>query len=173
MSSRPLPEEFAAFYAGYVARVPEDDILSVLAAQAEEVRRLAAAAPPGRETFRYGPGKWSVRQVLGHLVDGERAFGYRAFCISRGEQANLPSFDENEYVARSPYDRIPAAALAEEFTVVRDANLRVLRALPEDAWVRVGAANGYRVSVRALAWIMAGHVRHHQGVLRERYGLEA
>ncbi len=173
MMSRPPAEEYADPYARYVARVPEEDVLSVLAAQPDELRRLTAGVAPERETFRYAPDKWSLRQVLGHLVDGERAFGYRAFCISRGEKANLPSFDENEYIAGSPYDRIPLADLAEEFGLVRGGNLRVLRALPADAWAAMGTASGHAVSVRALAWIMAGHVRHHQEVLRERYGLGA
>jgi hypothetical protein len=92
---RPSPDEYAPFYAGYLALVPETDMLAVLERQAGELRRLAASVPEERETHRYAEGKWSVREVLGHLVDGERVFGYRAFCISRGERAALPSFDEN------------------------------------------------------------------------------
>ncbi len=96
---RPTETEYASFYRGYVALVPETDIVGVLEPQVEEIRRLLAAVPAERETYRYAEGKWSIRQVLGHLVDGERVFGYRAFCFSRGEQAALPSFDENQYVA--------------------------------------------------------------------------
>ncbi len=168
---RPTEPEFAPFYARYVALVPEADILAVLEQQAEEIRRLAASVPKERETFRYAEGKWSIREVLGHLVDGERIFGYRAFCISRGETAALPSFDENRYVAAARSDATPLAELADELALVRRSNLVVLRRLEPPEWARVGTASGKPVSVRALAWVMAGHPRHHLEVLRERYGL--
>jgi DinB superfamily len=168
---RPTEAEFAPFYAPYVALVPEADILAVLEQQAEEIRRLAASVPKERETFRYAEGKWSIREVLGHLVDGERIFGYRAFCISRGETAPLPSFDENRYVAAAGSDATPLAELADELALVRRSNLVVLRRLELPEWARVGTASGKPVSVRALAWVMAGHPRHHLEVLRERYGL--
>jgi hypothetical protein len=168
---RPAPGEFADFYAGYVARVPEDDILSVLAGQKQDLAELAARLPAAKEGFRYAAGKWSVREVVGHLIDGERVFGYRAFCISRGEQAALPGFDENQYVAAAPRDGASLPDLGAEFAAVRKANLAFLRRLGDDAWPRVGTASGKPVSVRALAWIMAGHPRHHLGVLRERYGI--
>lgn len=151
--------------------VPETDVLSVLAAQPPEILRLAAAIPADRETFRYAPGKWSVRELLGHVGDGERVFGYRAFCISRGEQAALPGFDENEYIAAAGYDGTPAGVLAADFAAVRASNLAVLERLGAGSWANVGVANGKRVSLRGLAYIMAGHVRHHLGVLRDRYGL--
>jgi hypothetical protein len=168
---RPKETEYAPFYARYVGLVPEPEILEVLEAQAEEIRRLAAAVPPEREEHRYAPGKWSVRQVLGHVIDAERVFGHRAFCISRGEQAALPSFDENAYVASSPAGTVPVADLASEMAAVREANLLVLRRLGPGDGARTGVASGSPVSVRALAWIMAGHPRHHLRMLRERYGL--
>jgi hypothetical protein len=168
-SVRPKANEYAPFYAGYVARVPEDDILSVLARQKHEIADLAASLPAAKEGFRYAEGKWSVREVLGHLIDGERVFGYRAFCISRGEQAALPGFDENQYVAAARADAIPLRELVAELGAVRDANLAFLLRLGDDDWTRVGTASGKPVSVRALAWIMAGHPRHHLAVLRERY----
>jgi hypothetical protein len=168
---RPGPDEYAPFFAGYVSLVPETDVLAVLAAQPSEIRRLAAAIPADRETFRYAPGKWSVREILGHVGDGERVFGYRAFCIGRGEQAALPGFDENEYIANAAYDERTAAGLAEDFALLRTANLAVLEHLAPERWSNVGVANGKRVSLRALAYIMAGHARHHLGILRDRYGL--
>jgi uncharacterized damage-inducible protein DinB len=168
---RPTDAEYAPFYAPYVALVPETDILPVLEQQIEEIRRLAAAVPSPRETYRYAEGKWSIRQVLGHLVDGERVFGYRAFCISRGEQAPLPSFDENQYVSASRFDATPLLELADELALVRRSNLVVLRRLEEARWARAGIASGKPVSVRALAWVMAGHPRHHLGILKERYGV--
>ena len=168
---RPGPGEYAPFYAGYVSLVPEPDALAVLTAQPSELLALAARVPAEREQHRYAPGKWSVREVFGHLTDGERVFGYRAFCISRGDQSALPGFDEQSYIAGSDYDGVPLAQLASDFAALRQSNLSVLRRLPADAWARGGTANGTPVTVRALAFIMAGHVRHHLGVLRDRYGV--
>lgn len=168
---RPAPTEYAPFYAGYVALVPEDDVLTVLESQASDWRRFAAAVPAERESHRYAPGKWSIREVFGHLVHAERVFGYRAFAISCGEQAPLPSFDENAYVAASGDGAVALGALVEELVAVRQANLAFLRRLPTGAWGRVGTASGKPVSVRALAFIMAGHPRHHLAILRDRYGV--
>jgi hypothetical protein len=168
--TRPSDTEYAPYFAGYVGLVPETDILSVLEEQKAAFHRLAAVEP-GREAFRYAPGKWSVREVAGHLTDAERVFGYRAFAISRGEKAGLPAFDENEYVATSGYGGVPLAALVAELVAVRDANLAFLRRLPADGWSRIGTASGKSITVRALAWIMAGHPRHHLNVLRERYAI--
>ena len=146
-------------------------MLPVLASQGAEVRKLAGSIPAARETFRYAPGKWSIREMLGHIGDAERVFGYRAFCISRGEQASLPGFDENDYVAAAAYDEHALAQLAEDFSRLRASNLAVLDRLAPERWSNVGVANGNRISLRALAYIMAGHVRHHLGVLRTRYGV--
>jgi len=168
---RPAATEHAPFYAGYVAGVAEDDILAVLGAQGAELVALARALPPEKASYRYAEGKWSVREVLGHLVDGERVFGHRAFCFSRGERAALPGFDENDYVAAGAADSVPAVELAAEFAAVRESNLAFLRRLGAPEWSRVGTASGKPVSVRALAWIMAGHPRHHLAILRERYGV--
>ena len=169
--ARPGEGEYAPFYAGYVALVPETDILAVLERQAAELRELAASVPAERETYRYGEGKWSVREVLGHLVDGERVFGYRAFCISRAERAGLPSFDENQYVAETRSNAIPLRELADELALVRESNLTFLRRLEAREWERAGTASGKAITVRALAWVMAGHPRHHVRILHERYGL--
>jgi hypothetical protein len=173
MEMRPKPDEYAQYYARYVSLVPEGDILDLLERQRTDLARLGAAVPADREQFRYMPGKWSVREVIGHLIDGERVFGYRAFCISRGEQAHLPSFDEKLYVGRSSYDRVRLADLIAEFTEVRNVNLAMFRRLEESRWTSTGIASDNRVSVRALAYIMAGHLRHHTAVLHERYGLPA
>ena len=169
--SRPGADEYAPFYAGYVARVTEDDILGVLAAQKDEIGRLARSLPEAKQSYRYAEGKWTIGEVLSHLIDGERVFGYRSFCFSRGEQAPLPSFDENQYVSASRAGDVPLVALAGEFAAVRESNLGFLRRLGDGDWTRTGTASGKPVSVRALAWIMAGHPRHHLAVLRERYGV--
>lgn len=167
--SRPLETEYAPFYQGYVAQVTEDDILPAMRSQIDALDVLLDRVPPERETYAYAEGKWSVREIIGHLIDGERVFGYRALCIARGETQNLPSFDENEYMVSAPYDRIELEDLLSEFRLVRLSNIAMMRNFNDDAWTRVGTANGTPVSVRALAFVMVGHVRHHMGVLRERY----
>jgi len=170
---RPADTEFAQFYAAYIARVPEVDPLPALEAQPAELLTLADRIAPEEELFRYAPDKWSVRQTFGHLIDTERVMGYRAFCIARGEAKPLPGFDEKAYVARAASDDRPVKELAHEFAAVRHANLWTIRRWAPEEWDRVGNANGKAVSTRAIAYIMAGHVRHHVALLRERYGLEA
>ena len=168
---RPTATEFAPFYAGYVARVPESDPLPALEAQPAELLAVADRIAPEDELFRYAPGKWSVRQVFGHLIDTERVMGYRAFCIARGETKPLPGFSETDYVARDDSDDRPVKALAHEFGAVRQANLWAIRRWSDEQWSTTGNANGAAVSARAIAYIMAGHVRHHVALLRERYGI--
>jgi hypothetical protein len=171
MIERPAESEYAPFYAGYIAKIGGVEVLDLLERQSEQLRNLASAASPEQQEYRYASGKWSVREVVGHLIDGERVFGHRAFRIGRGDQTPLPGFDENEYVAASGYHHRDLASLAEEFALVRAANLAILKNLSEEDWRHIGTANGYPVSVRALAFIMAGHVEHHVALLGDRYGL--
>lgn len=171
MIERPADDEYAPFYAGYVSRVPDVDIVAAMADQVRRVRDVASTVTPEREEYRYGAGKWSVRELFGHLIDAERVFGYRAFCISRGDKTPLPAFDENQYIAASGFHARSLPALVDEFTTAREANLQVFRRLDPDAWMCVGTANANPVSVRALAFIIVGHVSHHLNVLRERYGI--
>lgn len=165
--------KYAPCYSRYISLVTESDILRALEEQAGQLAGLMAAVPSDREEFRYAPGKWSVREVLGHIIDGERVFGYRAFCISRGERAPLPPFDENQYVARSNYHDRPVPELMEEFMLIRRTNVLFLRRLSEEGWRQMGTASNHPVSVRALVFIMVGHVRHHVNGLRTSYGLFA
>lgn len=171
MIERPSEGEHNPYYSRYIALVTEDDLLLALERQATEIRQLAASLPADREGYRYAPGKWTVRQVIGHMTDAERVFGYRAFRISRGDETPLSGFDENVFVERSPYDGVPAKELAEEFALVRAANLAFFRQLDASRWPLKGTANNSPISVRALAYIMAGHVRHHQKGLRANYGI--
>jgi hypothetical protein len=166
---RPADTEFAADYGTYVSLVPETEVISVLENQPAEVAAFASMVEPGREQFRYGPGKWSVREVLGHVVDSERLFGHRAFCIGHGEQQPLPGFDQDAYMAASTFDDQPLYALVSEFAQVREVNLIMFRRFRDADWDRIGIANGKPVSVRALAFMMAGHVRHHLRILEEKY----
>ena len=169
--TRPLENEYAQFYQSYVAHVTEDDILPAMRSQIDALDVLLDRVAPEQETYRYADDKWSIRQIIGHLIDGERVFGYRALCIARGETQNLPGFDENEYMPNAPYEHVELEDLLSEFRLVRLSNIAMLRTIDEGAWTREGTANGSPVTVRALAYVMVGHVRHHMGVLRERYGL--
>jgi hypothetical protein len=169
MLARPLPDEFAPYYAGYVANVPEGDARVLLDDQRAEVRAFAAAVPPDRERHRYAEGKWSVREVMGHVADAERVFGGRAHRIARGDATPLPGFDENAYVAASDFDAHPLAVWAEDFDRARLLLEHLCETLPPEAYLRRGTASGFGVSVRALVYIALGHTAHHLGVLRTRY----
>ncbi|MCM2315720.1 MAG: DinB family protein [Thermoanaerobaculia bacterium] len=165
----PSKDEYAEWYAGYVALVPDADILAALAAQPDDLDTLLGDLTETSSTFRYAAGKWSIRQLVGHLIDGERVFALRALCFSRGETAALPGFDENSYVASSAYADVPLEELRLEFRTLRAANVMMFGRLGTEAWNRRGTASGYSVSVRALAYIMVGHPRHHMKVIGERY----
>jgi uncharacterized damage-inducible protein DinB len=140
-----------------------------LSAQIAETLALLSGVSPEKSQHCYAPGKWSVRQVVGHLADTERVFSYRALAFARGDPTELPGFDENAYAQASPADQRPLAEVVEDLAAVRRATLSLLRNLGPEAWTRAGRANASPVSVRALAWIIAGHERHHRQVLRERY----
>ena len=168
---RPLPTEHIPYYEKYISLVPEDDVLGVLAAQAQEIRALAAAVSEEQGGYRYAPGKWSVREVFGHLADVERILAYRAFSIARGERRPLNGFEPDEYAVAAEADRSTLPDLGDEFASLRQGNVAMFRRLSDAAWRRIGTADGNPISARALAFIMAGHVRHHQRSLHEQYGL--
>ena len=167
--NRPLETEYAPYYGSYIGYVAEDEILPVLRSQIDELDVLLDRVGPEQETWRYAEDKWSIREIIGHLIDGERVFGYRALCIARGETQNLPGFDQDQYMLTAPYDRVDLEDLLSEFRLVRLSNIAMFRNFDEAAWTRTGIANDAPVSVRALAFIMAGHLRHHMGVLRSKY----
>jgi hypothetical protein len=169
--ARPVQGEFAKHFEGYVAQVPETDIIAVLRAQTGEIADLVKNIPEERGGFRYGPDKWTIREVLGHLADTERVMSYRATCLARGEQNELPGFDENEYVRSANFDQWTLADLAAQFETLRRANVAVLEHLDSEAWSRRGIVNRNLITVPAIAWVMAGHVRHHVKILKERYGV--
>jgi hypothetical protein len=173
MIAHPTENEYAPYYGKYVSLITESDLLPVLHAQVDELKRIAAAVSPDREQYRYAPGKWSIREVAGHVIDGERVFGYRAFALSRGEIAPLPSFDENQYVARSRYNEYILSDLCDEFAAIRRSNIAYLERLDDDELKRMGTVSGKQASARAVVYIMAGHVRHHLNGLLSSYGLSA
>ena len=170
---RPADNDYAHFYAGYVSLVPEDDVLSAIEQQSSETQRVIASLDETRALHRYAEGKWSVKEVIGHVTDAERVFGYRALCIARGEKNSLPSFDEQVYMKNANFDSWRIGDLAESYALVRRANIVFFRNLDEAAWDRRGVANNSEITVRALAFILAGHERHHLNVLRERYLIQA
>lgn len=167
--ARPGPDECAPYFAQYLAKVPEGDLLDILESQWEELGCLLEELDDEAADYRYAEGKWSVKELLGHLLDAERIFAYRLLCIARGEQTPLPGFDENAYVANGGFSARPLEALLEEYDLVRGSTLALLRGLDEASFDRRGTSNKNPVSVRALAWILAGHEHHHMAVLKERY----
>jgi hypothetical protein len=169
LASRPSAGEFAPFYARYIDQVPDGDLLSTLESQLEATVALLDTFGESNAGIRYAPGKWSVKQVVGHLTDAERIFGYRAVCAARGERASLPGFDENAYVEEGAFDARTLNSLMGELTAVRRATLSLFRNFDDAQVARQVVANGVPVSVRALAWIIAGHELHHAMLFRERY----
>jgi len=170
-NSRPRSDEYDKAFERYVSRVPETEIFPALESQPAELSAALRTVAPERETFRYAPGKWSIRDVVGHMVDAERVMGYRALAISRGEKASLPAFEEDDYAATAGYGHRPLASILDEFACLRKSHVLMLRHLDDDAWGRIGTANALPVTPRALAYILVGHVRHHAAVLEEKYGV--
>lgn len=169
MSGKPDPQEHNPYYSKYIALVPDGDIAATLRDQGSETLELLRSVPESRAGFRYAAGKWSVKELVGHLMDAERIFVFRALCIARGEKQSLPGFEEDEYVRGASFDSIPLADLTNEFESVRNSTVHFFANLRGPEWERMGTANGSGISVRALAYIMAGHEMHHRSVLRERY----
>jgi hypothetical protein len=167
---RPADNEYPEYFRKYVSLVPEDDVLGVLESQLQLIEGLPARAG-AKETFAYAPGKWSVRELLGHVGDGERVFGYRALTFSRFDAVSLPGFDEVTWTPHGHFASVPLRELADEFAALRRANLQMLRRLDASQWQAGGQGDGKPITVRALAFVMAGHVRHHLGILRDRYGV--
>ncbi len=170
---RPVEGDCAPYYFTYINEVAAaEDALAVLADLDRTTPALLAPLPDELAGFRYAPGKWSVREIVGHLADSERVFAYRALTIGRGDKAALPGFEENEWAAVSNADSRPLADLVGELRAVRAASLALFRSFGAAEWERTGTASGKHLAVRALPCIIAGHERHHVAVLRERYGLK-
>jgi hypothetical protein len=169
MPLRPSDSDYPEYYRTYVNLIEHDDVLEVLAEQVDTVMSMFADMDEARTLYRYADGKWSIREVLGHLLDSERIFGMRALCFARGEQQPLPGFDENVYVANALFDERPLDSILDEWQALRIANLILFQSFDDDAWSRSGTANNKPVTTNALAWIIAGHTVHHLNILRDRY----
>lgn len=166
--SRPGKDECADIYQPYIAAV-EGELLPALRDDAEAWRAMLSAVPSDRERHRYAEGKWSIREVVGHVIDAERMFGVRAMAFARGDRSHFPSFDEDAYAAASGADSRPLSDLTDELSAVRASTLLLLKSFGEETWDRRGRASGFEFTVRSLAWIIAGHSRHHRRVVAERY----
>lgn len=168
---RPADGEYNEYYRKYVNLLPDGDLLALLQTQGAETVTLLRGVTEETSRHAYAPGKWTIREVVGHLTDAERVFSYRALSFARGEASALPSFDENAWAKTSNAAHRPIEDLMDEFIAVRAATLALYDGFTPEDLVRSGIASGNPVSVRALAWITAGHERHHVGILRERYGV--
>jgi DinB family protein len=173
VSARPEAGEYAPYYEKYVSLILEDDILAVLERPSQSIAGFLATRTEADGDFRYAPGKWSVKEVLGHVIDSERVFTYRALRIARNDRTPMEGFEQDDYVKFGPFAHRSLAALVEEFKYVRLATLSLFRGLDEAAWVRRGIANKNEVSVRGIAYIIAGHELHHQKILQEKYFSQA
>jgi hypothetical protein len=169
MLTRPASNEYAEYYGGYISKVPEGNILDILEKQIVETLRFVEGLGEDKASFRYAPGKWSIKQIVGHLSDTERVFQYRALAFARLDPTALPSFEQDDYVKNANFDAVPLRALLDEFSAVRSAGVAMFRSFDDDMFLRAGTASGFRFTVRAMPYIIAGHERHHMGVIRERY----
>lgn len=161
--------EYADYYKGYVGLVPEGDIIQVLSDQMKETVGIISMLNDEQLFYRYATGKWSVKEVLGHITDTERIMSYRLLSIARGETTSLPGYDENAYVEEAGFDDIPVRELLEHFVSVRLATIQLIKSLSKKALERKGTANSHSVTTRALMMIIAGHEIHHRNIIVERY----
>jgi hypothetical protein len=168
-AGKPQTGEYNTYYQRYIDLATEDDIVGALDAQAHETAAVLGGLSEAQASHRYAPDKWSVKQVVGHIIDGERVFAYRVLSIGRGDTNALPGFEQEPWVVNGGADERSISDLAEELATVRKANVMMMRALSDEAWRRIGTASDNMVSPRALAYIMLGHERHHLRIVRERY----
>ncbi|HEV8434443.1 MAG TPA: DinB family protein [Thermoanaerobaculia bacterium] len=172
MNGRPLPGEYGEHAEPDIARVEGDDAVEALLRQQREFEALLARLDESRIAgLRYAPGKWTVKEVIGHMLDDERIFAYRMLCIARGDTKPLESFDENVYVAGANFEERSLASFIEEYRLIRASTVALLRSLTKEAWLRRATVTDYTASVRGLAWHIAGHELHHIEILQTRYGV--
>ena len=169
MIARPEPGEYAPYYDRYISLVSGADILATLDAQRRQMVLLLSGRDEADGDFRCAPDKWNAKQVLGHVCDTERVFAYRALRIARGDRTPMEGFEQDDYVRNGPFESAPLPEIIEDYIAVRRATLTLLRNLDEGAWLRRGVANKNEVSVRAIAYTIAGHELHHRRILEEKY----
>ena len=168
--TRPDASEFASFYAGYIGKVPDSGPVKMLEEQIGQLEKLKSL-PEDKASYAYADGKWTVKEVIGHLADGERVFSYRLTRIARGDQTPLAGFDENAWAKTAPHAKRTIGDVVNELIAIRRATLALIYSLDETSIANKGVANNNPVTARAICWIMAGHTKHHLDILRERYGV--
>jgi DinB superfamily len=166
---RPTDDEYLPYYGRYIQRVPDGDVLSTLSRQIGETLALLRGLPESVASYRYAPDKWSVNELVGHVIDTERIFSYRALRFARADITPLAGYEQDDYVRNSTFNSYPLSELASELELVRQSTVYLFRHIDDEAWARRGIANDAEVSVRALAYIIAGHELHHREILLTRY----
>lgn len=169
ITARPDVNEYAPYYGKYINLVAEGDIVNTLGRQLDDTLSLLRSIPEAQADSRYAPDKWSIKEVVGHMIDTERIFGYRALRFARNDQTSIEGFEQDDYVKHGGFGVQSLSDLASEYEHVRRANMYLLRGLGGEAWDRRGRASDNEVSVRALAYIIAGHELHHMGIIRTKY----
>ena len=170
--TRPEKSEYAPYYDTYVSKVPKGDILQMLRDQMDSTLWMLENLDESKGDYRYAEGKWTVKEVLGHVVDSERLFAYRACCIGRGDKTPLPGYEQDDYVLTGGFNARPIKHLMTEYQGIRTATIAMLEGFPEEAWTRSGTASGNPFTAKALVWIIAGHELHHLIVFKEKYGIK-
>jgi len=169
MTRRPESTEYAPYYGKYVMLVPDGDLTATLSRQLDATLAVLSSLSEQRADFSYAPGKWSIKEVVGHLMDSERVFAYRALSIGRDDKTPLPGFEQDDYVASANFNERTLSSLLEEFTAVRQATVQLFKNFADKEWQRRGTANGQEITPLSLGYIVAGHELHHMDVLRTRY----
>lgn len=171
MIPKPGPSDYPAYVSPYIATVPDGAVLDLMEEQTEEIGRFFGRLTPEEADYRYAPDKWSVKEILGHLIDGERVFSYRALRFARNDSTDLPGFDQDTYVAAGRFSDRSMQSLLDEFLPLRRSNTVLFRSFSEEELNRSGTADGRSITVYALAYVLVGHVLHHRNVLRDKYQL--
>lgn len=171
-NKRPSPDEYGSFYQTYIDKLGEGNIIEILQTQHDTTHSLIKSLTPEQALYRYEKGKWTVKEVIGHVIDTERVFAYRTLAISRKDRNELPGFDQDEYVDAAAFNNRSLQSLADDYDAQRNAGIHLFNGLAKEMLDRKGVANGYELTVRAIPFIVAGHERHHLGLLQNRYGLE-
>lgn len=169
MKKRPEINEYNSYYETYINLVADGDIVHILSNQIKETVELLKGITEDQAHFRYAPNKWTVKEVIGHIADTERVMAYRLLCFARGEKAALPGYDDEIYAQYASFNRLSIEELLENLEAVRQSTIHLLKGLEEEAWLRKGVANGSAATVRALAYIIAGHELHHRNIIQQRY----
>ncbi|KRE69417.1 DinB family protein [Paenibacillus sp. Soil750] len=169
MLQRPSHDEYSSYYTGYIGLVPEGDYVSILNSQEKALVSLFSQLTEEQALSRYAPGKWSLKEVLAHITDTERIMSYRLLRIARGDTTDLPGFDQDIFIANTSFDDVALTDLVKDFQAVRQATLALMPTITETAWTRLGTANTFAISARAIAYVIAGHAQHHLNIVEQKY----